>query len=361
MDYVDFCGEIIRATAEAEDTNGTRGLPNHFESMILELEKGLREAQSAPAIPDIESRVAWSLSELDAAGLLKATDKHGTASPFIATTSTSRRFLEKPEGTWSKIAALQLEDTSQKVLSKALDVWNWPDGRLVDGKAVARSIGFDTDDDGQMQEFDFALRELDGIGLIDAPQFLDSWDFRPLYAGAVWVTRRGWTEQVRWLREVLERGETVTVDFKRQLSLKSTTDKAEFIKDVLGIINTPGNPPHLLVIGVTNDGQFHAPMDPKIKPEQIDQLLMEWTTPAVSAIVERIKLPEGEVSVIRLERRAEQLPYRATRDFVGKLDTRLVKYRYGTTTGDARPAELKMLDEERERRLRQLGREPTTS
>src|SRR5260370_33892844 len=48
------------------------------------------------------------------------------------------------------------------------------------------------------------------------------------YRGCVWVTRRGFTLEAKFIDELVAEWETTSVDFKRQLSLDTMDLKAEF-------------------------------------------------------------------------------------------------------------------------------------
>ena len=362
MDYVDFCDQIYHAIRELERENPDAPIGVHERSIMGRVKTRIGENTLGALFPDdhnINLLILWAIQDLEPAGLVSRdrSRKTGRASGWVKTTQEARSLGDDLSGAWESIVAKAIDGDLRSTLERIVEVWGTGQAHLLRDEMIAEVSGIDLNERQTRQRLASQLDDLNQMGLIEGALSFGKSKVRPTYVGAVLATRRGWTEQAREVLAILERGETVTVDFKRSLSLSTDKQKAEFVKDALAITNTPGNPPHLLVVGVTNDGDFHQPLEFDAKPEQIDQLLASWTAPVLSARVERLGLPHGEVALIYFERKAEDVPYRATRSYPGKLDAASVKYRYGTTTADAKLAEIAKLDAERRRRRRQLGYE----
>jgi len=88
--------------------------------------------------------------------------------------------------------------------------------------------------------------------------------WRASYSGVVWETRRGLTINSQFIDGLVREWETTSVEFKRELHLDTADQKAELIKDVIGLANTQVSGRRLLVVGFEDKRRtYYGPPDPR--------------------------------------------------------------------------------------------------
>ena len=175
----------------------------------------------------------------------------------------------------------------------------------------------------------------------------------PTYQGLVWGTRRGFTIESKFIDELVKEWETTNVDFKREISLRTKEQKAEFAKDVLGLATTKSSGRRFMIIGFhpkTRD--YYAPPDTAVTQDQMEQILANLTSPAVNIRYEIVDYRAGKVGKLEIIREPEKLPYRASQDVIidakGRkgLEKDKVYVRHGSQTEAPTETELQALEEE---------------
>ncbi len=187
--------------------------------------------------------------------------------------------------------------------------------------------------------------------------FWDGGDYpdevRATYCGLVWDRYRARIVNADYFDRLLDDGETTSVEFKRELYLDTKDRKAEFIKDILGLVNTQASGTRLLIIGFDDKThRYHAPPDTVISQNIIEQILAAYTVPVVEVKYEKMPYRDlGEIGVITVSRDRTKLPYRPSKSFGDKKKVRedQIFVRHGSQTEEALPSELAALEEERER------------
>lgn len=177
---------------------------------------------------------------------------------------------------------------------------------------------------------------------------------RATYLGLVWETRQGYTQEARFIDQLAEEWETTSVDFKRELELRTNDHKAEFVKDVLSLANTQASGRRWMVIGFDDKTRaYHAPPDPKLTQNRFEQVLSRYTAPVVTL---HYKTPQyrahGLVGLLEVLRNPQHLPYRIARSLTGEKRTVVegqVFVRHGSQVEPATERELKALVAEAER------------
>lgn len=187
--------------------------------------------------------------------------------------------------------------------------------------------------------------------------FWDGGDYpdevRATYSGLVWDKYRDAVTNAEFFDRLLDAGETTSVEFKRELYLDTKDRKAEFVKDVLGLVNTQASGERLLVVGFddkTHD--YHAPPDAAINQNIIEQILARYTLPVVEVKYETVQYRDrGLLGLIAIKRDRRKLPYRPASSFGDKKRVRedQVFVRHGSQTEEALPSELAALEQEAER------------
>ena len=174
------------------------------------------------------------------------------------------------------------------------------------------------------------------------------------YYGCVWETRRSFTLEAKFIDELVTEWETTSVDFKRQLSLDTMDQKAEFVKDILSLINTKASGRRWLIIGF--DDRTHAyfgPPDSRITQNRIEQLLAQYIHPYVDVRYEAVEYRAGRVGKLEVLRDPKKLPYRVkeqmNRDRKPPLVPGDLFVRHGSQAVKPEEAEVLALQEESDR------------
>lgn len=189
--------------------------------------------------------------------------------------------------------------------------------------------------------------ELDRAGLLGRP---GPSGLQPTYLGLVWETRRGFTLDSQHIDELVAEWETTNVDFKRELNLSSNDEKAEFVKDVLGLATTKSSGRRWLIIGFhPKTREYYAPPDPSITPDRIEQILSEYTDPVVLMRYDTPQTRHGVVGRLEVLRSPADVPYRVKKELRGAkrhIRPGQVFVRHGSQTVEAPPGEEQRLLEE---------------
>ena len=177
------------------------------------------------------------------------------------------------------------------------------------------------------------------------------------YRGLVWATRRGLTIESKRLDELVKQWETTSVEFKRELYLDTKDQKAEFVKDVLGLANTQASGQRSLIIGFDDKTrEYHAPPDPKLAQDRMEQVLARRTSPMVDIRYNVIDYRSGPVGQIEVLRDPKKLPYRLKEKEGGKgvegnrlIEKDQIFVRHGSQTEEPTSDELQAIIEEGDR------------
>jgi hypothetical protein len=175
----------------------------------------------------------------------------------------------------------------------------------------------------------------------------------PTYQGVVWETRRGFTIDSAFIDGLVSEWETTNVEFKRELRLDTQEQKAEFAKDVLGLVTTKSSGRRYMIIGFEpKTRSYYGPPDSKVTQDRMEQLLANLTEPVVTIRYEVVDYKLGKAGKLEPIREAEKLPYRASQDVVidakGRkgLEKGRVYVRHGSQTEAPTDVELEALKEE---------------
>jgi hypothetical protein len=131
------------------------------------------------------------------------------------------------------------------------------------------------------------------------------------YRGLVWETRRGLTTEARFIDQLVDEWETTSVEFKRDVQTNTAGEKAELIKDLLGLANTQASGRRWLIIGF--DGKTHryvAPPNSKLNQDHLEQLVSEYAEPSLDVVYQVVDYRGGRVGKIEAVRDRTNLPYR---------------------------------------------------
>jgi Putative DNA-binding domain len=352
MDFVGWC-EAALATVQEK----TRADP---QAGII----GVNEEEIARAtLPDIvtqrpdfwssDERVAalFVLQHFEALGLLEQRSQ-----TYYRITQRGREHVRNPLPLWTAVCSTILEDDHALVLRTVnrASLVQTADGAYlmneVDQDQLLADLGWaDTDFDklyaacAELERMQM-LKDYAGMG-----RYINA---RSTYLGAVWDMRQGETLEAAFLDQLRAEGETTSVDFKRELHLGNDNEKAEFVKDVLGLATTQASGRRWLIIGFDDKTQaYHAPPDPSITQNRLEQILSVYTTPQVQVRYEVVTYRGNQVGKLEIFRDRTHLPYRVARPLGHKkrIDADDIFVRHGSQTEHPTVAEEQAIQEEGDR------------
>lgn len=136
---------------------------------------------------------------------------------------------------------------------------------------------------------------------------------------------------------LIAEGESKRVDFKRELNLDSAKDKAEFIKDIIGLANSSPDVGYLL-IGIDDDKYIVG--SSQLPEEQIQQIVYTYISPTLDLRCFSLPMKTPTLPLVGIiEVRATDKPHKVTRA-IDKLNQDDVFVRRGSVVAKASPEEI---------------------
>lgn len=181
---------------------------------------------------------------------------------------------------------------------------------------------------------------------------------RATYEGLVLQTKRHLTIEAREIDKLVEEWETTSVDFKRELRTKTKDEKAEFAKDILGLVNTQASGKRWLILGFDDKSRsYHSAPDPNLSQDHLEQILAAYTDPPVEIRYDVVEHYQGPVGRVRVLRDPAKLPYAVARSVGDKKRVRegQIFVRHGSQTEEPTSRELAALHAEGENTRSKLG------
>jgi hypothetical protein len=185
---------------------------------------------------------------------------------------------------------------------------------------------------------------------LGAPPY-DELRVRETYKGLVLQTKYQLTIEAREIDSLVEEWETTSVEFKQELETRTKDQKAEFVKDVLGLVNTKASGKRWLIVGFKD--KTHTYNSGCILPssqDDLERVLSAYTNPMAEIRYDIVKHYHGPVGRLHILRDPARLPYRVAKS-VGH-EKRIAKgqifVRHGSLTEEPTDEELQALLEEGE-------------
>ena len=349
MDFVDWCGillgklvELGRTSAPVR-TSGTTDI--HLASALFgeQLVTGLTYHGSSQRMA-----VFTALLALEATGLVA---RRGSGMMWQAT-ALGRSCAADASSLWESICLMPVEQDAQSLLS----VVNRLSSRASDDHAwletvSAEIIREDPDWSGDEALLRAQIQELSAVGLVKSHGLLA---FQATYPGLVRETRYALTTESRFIDELVASWETANVDFKSELHTDTKDQKAELIKDVIGLANTQVTGRRWLIIGF--EPKTHAysgpPSDPRITSDHLEQLMAEYTRPHLDLRYAIVDYRAGKVGKLEVLREPLKLPYRVAKAITGaskKITDGQIFVRHSSQTVEAPDYEVVLIQEEGDR------------
>jgi hypothetical protein len=186
--------------------------------------------------PHAHHALIEAVRDLEGIGLINI----GSGNAYSFTDRGELAFGKQISSAWPSLTDVQLPDRQDALLRNIAEL------ALQEHEAYARLIHVNAlqalADSGVAEASQAILaatmaRQLADKGLADLVPTLEP-TIRPTYAGFIRATTRAVSEDQRLVAQLLREWDTVETDVKEILKLESPTEKAEFARDILGLLNT---------------------------------------------------------------------------------------------------------------------------
>ncbi len=347
MKYVDWVDAVLRTAAqELHEQPSTRMLGVSVSTLARKL--SLPIDPGSPEFHGSHEREAIFTAARHLQGLGLVTDMDQLEIRFASEARVARR--ESLRATWPALAETYLEDEQLEFLRAACKLAEEDHGTFVTlrdltAEQVYAALGWEWPDMDRV--YDIA-QVLEDRGCIDQIAAMGGTiDVTPTYRGFVRATEAAASKAQELIRELLDLGESTTVDLKRELNLGKEKEKAEFVRDVLGLANVQARGERCLLIGFDDDAAaFVRSVDLTIDQERLEKILHSYSEPTPEIRYQRVPWETGEAGLLEVIRDRTKVPYRASRTFGGRIDEGAVYVRHGRHTETATALELRDLEEE---------------
>ena len=236
MDFVEWCERVLEALIDRSRTStSARSL-------------GVQDLELATALygEDIAMAPGFHGSKRHEAihdALQSLEDTHlvaGESSTFWKATDVGEGVLQDKVALWGALCNQDLRPERQELLAvvnrlspQAAEDYAW-----VEWVASADMLAELRWSDGMDLLWPVA-EELERLHLVRRHAVMGpNVDLHATYRGLVWETRRGWAAEAQEIDRLVEEWETTSVEFKRNIQTNTAGEKAELMKDLLGLANT---------------------------------------------------------------------------------------------------------------------------
>lgn len=306
MNYLEWTEVVLRAVIAGKTSEakfyGSAQLPSDLDVA------GDRDATEA---------IDCAMTDLEEIGMLELRSS-GWDARFTQNTRMIRDGVPLSSA-WPQIVKTYLDDQQLAFLRGLVDIAmaeseRYALPRHVHVRDVFSHLGWPTED---IQPFYDLTTSLRAAGCVHhyAMATGGSIHLRPTYFGVVKATQKVETAQQEHLAGLVTEWETSTVDFKRELPLNTTKQKAELVRDVLALANTKASGDRYLVIGFDPvSHELTHSVDPAITLERLEQILHAYSDPTPEIRYRTVSLGEATAGVIQVFRDPTGLAYVPSRD-----------------------------------------------
>ncbi len=349
MDFVEWCDFVLTTCIKAGQTLGL----NEFSlAETLSAELGIPDFRKQPDAYQSTyfKGTHFAVQELRNVGLL---ENYAQRDYLWSVSKSGRDYVKDKTPLWWQICQEELDAEHEQVLHivnqlspKVAQDHAWLE--MVNHEAIVSELS-GTEIPRRLWSIANELKQWGFVsGWFSAAETVN---LQSTYKGLVWETRRGFTLESKFIDDLVAEWETTSVDFKRQLSLDTMDQKAEFVKDILSLVNTKASGRRWLVIGF--DDKTHAyfgPPDSKITQNRIEQLLARYIDPYVDVRYEAVEYRAGRVGKLEVLRDPKKLLYRVKEQMNREKKPPLMPgdifVRHGSQVEKPTDAELLALQEE---------------
>jgi hypothetical protein len=268
----------------------------------------------------IAEAVRDALRDLVHMGLL-----NGESGLYYKLTHEGTKFPKADLSTaWGQITDVYLDEEQLTFLKKVAEIGQEVYDKYVcvkdlTAQEIFEALGWSWDDEGSAKGY-LITKSLADLGMIQRRAYLGGHiDVEPTYVGIVRATREAESQWSKTVHKLTEEWETTNVDFKRELNLGRDKEKAEFVRDILGLATTRSSGRRFLVIGFDDKTRsFAQPIDPSITQERLEQILHAYCEPAPGIRYRTVPWTGGNVGIIEVLRNKEDIPYRVKKSLAGE-------------------------------------------
>lgn len=288
---------------------------------------------------EVEEAVWHAIEDLDAITVVNAINQYQ-----IAETENTRKLRAGAalSTVWRTFFDTFVEPEPLEFLRASVDIAEvqhdtFAELQWITAVEVFEALGWGTEGNDAITRGHLTANQLEEARLIRTRRTAGSLSgvaFRPTYRGIVFATQQLATEWQQRLAEMVEEWETTTVEFKREVRLKTPAQKGEFVKDMLGLATTKASGrERYLVVGFDDATRtFAESPDPEISQDRMEQILAEYAEPIPEVRYFSVPMPtDGEAGVIGVRRDPAKVPYRVRRD-IGRLKAGDTFVRHGSQT-----------------------------
>lgn len=225
---------------------------------------------------------------------------------------------------WGQITSVYVDEEQLLFLKKVTEIGQEVYDEYVcvkdlTAQQIFEALDWSWDNDGSAKGY-LLTKGLEDLGMIVRNAYMGGHiDIVPTYIGIVRATREAESEWSRTLHELVEEWETTNVDFKRELNLGRDREKAEFVRDILGLATTRSSGRRFLVIGFDDKTRsFAQPIDPSITQERLEQILHAYSEPTPGIRYRAIPWLGGNIGIVEVLRNSEDVPYRVKKNLAGQ-------------------------------------------
>lgn len=317
MDYVDWCDEICKMAADHAEAGMN---PRHLDLWPFSDEVLNR---FGTAITDTARFVVFGVVQ-DVSGAFGIGSAVHTSYGF---TQKDLDVLRSPYARWKAAMEIELDDLSIALLQAIANatIRREGDEHFSIGEVSIQSLMKDPTIRyrGEQLTREHAFEVLDALRskqMINEHSTLSTADYSIRYCGAARLSRAIVIADEA-IDELRSQGEGDALDYKRELTLNSPTQKLDFVRDVTAMANAGGAGPRHLLVGVEDSGEFHIPPADKVDAHRsavlqindatLQQIVGSRTTHSPSVRVSgRGEHRQGPYALIEIRRDIGHRPYR---------------------------------------------------
>lgn len=337
-DYVEWVSRVmegvVRAWQDSKANTKLIGLTIHEIVPALGFEVDTRHSDFDRS--KIAEAVQDGLRDLARMGLLDA-----ESGRYYKLTHEGSKFPKAELSTaWGQITSVYLDEEQLAFLKKVAEIGQDVHETYVcvkdlTAQQIFEALGWSWDDEGLDKGY-LLTKALADLGMIQRHAYAGGHiAVVPTYVGIVRATREAESHWIKTVRELVVEWETTNVEFKQELNLARDKEKAEFVRDILGLGTTRTSGRRFLVIGFDDKTRsFAQPIDPSITQERLEQILYAYSEPVPRIKYQTVPWTGGNVGIIEIFRNAEDIPYRVKKNLAGEGGIKIgeIYVRHGSHT-----------------------------
>jgi Putative DNA-binding domain len=331
MKYIDWVEKLLTVFGEesGRDQNvRERGLyETTLEKLVWgENHEAIKASAKAEGLSDVVDDAVFDLKKL---GLIKE-----LTMPFFKLNRNGLIAADNLFSLWEFVCSIELQPDYKQTLSIVNSLSQVREDEENDNFAWTRDVSMNKilgewsriQDNITEDEVAEMLRSLKARSLVFFEDGYYIEEVKATYAGLAWEQRRDKIQGVKELKKLVAEWETTSVDFKRELYLDTPGEKAEFVKDVLGLANTQASGRRWLIVGFDDSTRdVYIPAAPPVPPakndwhkkltqDRIEQILSNYIKPSLDVRYNLIDYKNGKVGVLEILRDPKKLPYTVSQD-----------------------------------------------